>query len=335
MRTQRHGIECDGIYCFIAIILTRYSNSMLIAFVVAASEGCRHPRHGQIRIYADSMCNACKQLRFDNFISYVSLILFTCLLQRLCSTCHNVSLHCNLCMTVTDGASLEFFQVQVEPRRKGKKTIKAPLLKAEKNTISSISTSIETDTLVDVQGKAVGTGTDLDAIVGNAAHGNATGNSHMIKKILLLVVVVCGLGLSLGASFEEIDKKILANSRKNFKLVATTASLGTVGFGVLQQYIASSTCSGTISSGLVIGTGTCYSEDGVTSAANIVGDTSGNAISITKNTYSDAACTTLDTTTVDSGSTTCVGGGGASEIGFFSTSLPSLSSTFGAGTFDG
>ena len=70
---------------------------------------CRHPRHGQIRIYADSMCSTCKQFRFDCFISYVSLILFTFLLQRICSTCHNYSLHCNLCMK--DDESLENFQI--------------------------------------------------------------------------------------------------------------------------------------------------------------------------------------------------------------------------------
>jgi hypothetical protein len=80
---------------------------------------------------------------------------------------------------MTDGESLELFQIHTEPRRRGKKTIKAPLLRAEKKTISSISTSIETNTLlVDVQRKAVGT--DLDAIIGNAANGNTTGNSACI-----------------------------------------------------------------------------------------------------------------------------------------------------------
>ena len=157
----------------------------------------------------------------------------------------------------------------------------------------------------------------------------------MLKLFLLLVVVVCVLGLSFGASFEEIHKKILANSRKNFKQVAATASLGTVGFGVLKAYEASSTCSGTVSTGIVIGTGVCFSEDGVTSVANIVGATTGTVISVTMNTYSDAACTTLAWTDTQSGSTTCLGDGGVSQIVFFSTSFPSLSSTFGAGAFSG
>ena len=157
----------------------------------------------------------------------------------------------------------------------------------------------------------------------------------MSKLFLLLVVVVCVLGLSFGASFEELHKKIRVNSRKNFKEVATTASLGTVGFGVLKTFLASSTCSGTVSAGIVIGTGVCFSQDGVTSVANIVGATTGTVISVTMNTYSDAACTTLETSIVQSGSTTCVSGGAVSQIGFFSTSLPSLSSTFGVGTFSG
>ena len=157
----------------------------------------------------------------------------------------------------------------------------------------------------------------------------------MSKLFLLLVVVACVLGLSLGASFEEIHKKIRANSRKNFKQVATTASLGTVGFGVVKQFAASSTCSGTVATAIVIGTGTCFSEDGVTSAANIVGSTTGTTISIAINTYSDAACTTLAATEAMSVTTTCVGGSVMSEIGFFSTSFPSLSSTFGVGAFSG
>ena len=156
----------------------------------------------------------------------------------------------------------------------------------------------------------------------------------MSKLFLLLVVVVCVLGLSFGASFDEIHKKIRANSRKTFKEVATTAALGTVGFGVLKSFQSSSTCSGTVSAGFVIGTGVCFSS-GTGSAANIVGDTTGTTITLTMNTYSDTACTTLSSTDVQSGSTTCVGGGGVSQIGFFSTSFPSLSSTFGVGTFSG
>ncbi len=67
---------------------------------------------------------------------------------------------------MTDDECHRLFEMQAEPRQRGKKTTKAPLLRAEKKSISSTSTSIETNTLVDVQGKAVGT--DFDANVSNA-----------------------------------------------------------------------------------------------------------------------------------------------------------------------
>ena len=156
----------------------------------------------------------------------------------------------------------------------------------------------------------------------------------MSKLLMLLVVVVCVLGRSLGASFQELHKKILSGQRKNFKQVVTTANLGTVGFGAV-KFFPNSACSGSVFSGLMIGTGTCFT-DGTGSTANVVvGSTAGPIVTVNVNSYSDTACTTLINSDANTGSTTCLADGGVSEVAVFFTSFPSLSSTFGAGTFSG
>jgi hypothetical protein len=156
--------------------------------------------------------------------------------------------------------------------------------------------------------------------------------------LLLVVVVVCVFGVSLGASFQELHKKIVTNQRENqqrwiFKQVATTANLGTVGFATLKFFQGSAICSGAVTSGEVHGTGTCFS-DGTGSQANIViGSTAGPIVQINSTKYSDTACTFPKSFVIHTGSSNCLSSGTTSQIGFFSTSFPSLSSTFGAGTF--
>jgi hypothetical protein len=110
--------------------------------------------------------------------------------------------------------------------------------------------------------------------------------------------------------------------------------LGNVGFIVGRSYPTSTDCSGDYFAADVFGTGVCFS-NGDGSRAVVLVSTDGGKVDANLNSYTDTACTVLESTEAISARSTCTGNGaGGSLVYQFSTSPPNPSS-FGNGVFGG
>lgn len=114
----------------------------------------------------------------------------------------------------------------------------------------------------------------------------------------------------------------------------TVQGLGNVGFVVGRSYPTSTDCSGDYFAADVLGTGVCFS-NGDGSRAVVLVSTDGGKVDANLNSYTDTACTVLESTEAISARSTCTGNGaGGSLVYEFSTSPPNPSS-FGNGVFGG